>query len=63
LLPPVDLPMDFEPISRAKVTPTPVRPETLHRGRLLDWLDGHARRRLSLVVADAGYGKTTLVAD
>jgi DNA-binding SARP family transcriptional activator len=59
----VDPPADFEPISRAKVTPTPVRPETLHRGRLLDWLAGHAERRLSLVVADAGYGKTTLLAD
>jgi DNA-binding SARP family transcriptional activator len=59
----MDTPADFEPISRAKVTPTPVRPETLHRGRLLDWLTGHAGRRLSLVVADAGYGKTTLLAD
>jgi ATP/maltotriose-dependent transcriptional regulator MalT/DNA-binding SARP family transcriptional activator len=59
----VDPPADFEPISRAKVTPALVRPETLHRGRLVDWLTGHAGRRLSLVVADAGYGKTTLLAD
>ena len=59
----VDPPADFEPISRAKITPAPVRPETLHRGRLLDWLSRHVRRRLSFVVADAGYGKTTLLAD
>ncbi|MFI5255209.1 MAG: hypothetical protein ACHQ15_07115, partial [Candidatus Limnocylindrales bacterium] len=59
----VDRPADFEPISRAKVTPTPVRPETLHRARLLDWLAVNVEHRLSLVVADAGYGKTTLLGD
>jgi len=59
----VDTTHEFEPVSRAKVTPTPVRPETLHRARLLDWLTGHARHRLVLVIADAGYGKSTLMAD
>ena len=59
----MDPPADFEPISRAKITPAPVRPETLHRRRLLDWLARHSRRRLSFIVADAGYGKTTLIAD
>jgi LuxR family maltose regulon positive regulatory protein len=59
----VDPPVDFEPISRTKITPAPVRPETLHRERLLDWLDRHTRRRLTFVVANAGYGKTTLLAD
>ena len=59
----VDPPVDFEPISRTKITAAPVRPETLHRERLLDWLDRHTRRRLTFVVANAGYGKTTLLAD
>ena len=59
----VDPPVDFEPISKTKITPAPVRPETLHRERLLDWLDRHTRRRLTFVVANAGYGKTTLLAD
>ncbi len=59
----MDPPVDFEPISRTKISPAPVRPETLHRERLLDWLDRHTRRRLTFVVANAGYGKTTLLAD
>ena len=59
----MDPPVDFEPISRTKIIPPPVRPETLHRERLLDWLDRHTRRRLTFVVANAGYGKTTLLAD
>lgn len=59
----VDPPVDFEPISQTKISAAPVRPETLHRERLLDWLDRHTRRRLTFVVANAGYGKTTLLAD
>ncbi len=51
------------PISRVKVTPAPVRETTLARERLLDWLDAHIDRRLITVVADTGYGKTTLIAD
>lgn len=53
----------FQPISRVKVIPTPHREATLSRERLLDWLRDHARQRLSLVIAEAGYGKTTLLAD
>lgn len=53
----------FQTISRVKVTPTPHREATLSRARLLDWLRDHARQRLSLVIAEAGYGKTTLLAD
>ena len=51
------------PISRAKVTPPPVREETLARERLLTWLETAIRRRVVYVVAEAGYGKTTLLAD
>lgn len=53
---------DF-PISRAKITPPPVREETLARERLLAWLDSAVLRRVVFVVAEAGYGKTTLLAD
>lgn len=55
--------MNEFPISRAKVTPPPVRQETLSRGRLLAWLDSAVLRRVVFVVAEAGYGKTTLLAD
>ena len=37
-------------------------PELLERTRLIDALVAHADRPLALVVADAGYGKTTLLA-
>jgi ATP/maltotriose-dependent transcriptional regulator MalT len=37
--------------------------ETLSRDRLFDWLDTRAQRRLFYVTAEAGFGKTTLVAD
>src|SRR5438876_3950041 len=51
------------PISRSKVTPPPVREETLSRERLLGWLDSAVLRKVVFVVAEAGYGKTTLLAD
>ena len=38
-------------------------PETLRRDRLFDWLDERASKRLIFVVAEAGFGKTTLIAD
>ena len=50
-------------IARAKITPAPVREATLARERLLGWLAENIRHRLIAVVADTGYGKTTLLAD
>jgi ATP/maltotriose-dependent transcriptional regulator MalT/DNA-binding SARP family transcriptional activator len=50
-------------IIRSKVQPPPVRAETLARPRLLDWLTTHSSDRVKLIVAEAGYGKTTLLAD
>src|SRR3972149_5980428 len=49
------LPDDASPSARATALPPP--------GALLDWLSRHVRRPLAFVVADAGYGKTTLLAD
>ena len=51
------------PIQYAKVQPPPLRQETLARHRLLDWLAAKIHHRIILVLADAGYGKTTLLAD
>ena len=40
-----------------------LRDETLARDRLLDWLAAKIHQRVILLIADAGYGKTTLLAD
>ncbi len=51
------------PVLEYKVE-TPALPEgTLRRDRLLDWLSAAACRRVVVVAAEAGYGKTTLLAD
>jgi LuxR family maltose regulon positive regulatory protein len=39
------------------------RPDLLPRPRLLEWLDANADKRLTLLSAPAGYGKTTLLTD
>lgn len=51
------------PIELAKVARPVLRDDTLQRDRLLDWLDAKIHHRVVLVVAEAGYGKTTLLAD
>ncbi len=51
------------PIQPAKVQGPLLRDETLARNRLLDWLAAKIHHRVILVLADAGYGKTTLLAD
>ena len=51
------------PIQYAKVQPPVLREETLGRDRLLDWLHLKIHSRVILILADAGYGKTTLLAD
>lgn len=51
------------PIQITKVQPPPLRADTLARDRLLDWLKIRIHRRVVLVLAEAGYGKTTLMAD
>jgi LuxR family maltose regulon positive regulatory protein len=51
------------PIQPGKVQAPALRDETLARTRLLDWLDVKIHSRVILVIGDAGYGKTTLLAD
>ena len=51
------------PIQPGKVQAPALRDETLARTRLLDWLEIKIHSRVIFVIADAGYGKTTLLAD
>jgi ATP/maltotriose-dependent transcriptional regulator MalT/DNA-binding SARP family transcriptional activator len=51
------------PIQPGKVQRPLLREETLARHRLLDWLDVKIHNRIIFVIAEAGYGKTTLLAD
>jgi ATP/maltotriose-dependent transcriptional regulator MalT len=44
------------------ITPS-IQKLRIERGRLLDLLEGSAVRRLVLIKAPAGYGKTTLAVD
>lgn len=46
-----------------KVAPPLRRPDALRRERLLHFLHEHVDRKLQLVTAGAGYGKTTLLTD
>lgn len=50
------------PALAAKLTAPPPREGLVPRARLAAWLDAQARARLTLVVAPAGFGKTTLLA-
>jgi len=58
-LPPVEL----GPIIKSKIQPPALRTSTLSRPRLIDQLRHATSRRLTLLIAEAGYGKTTLLAD
>src|SRR5690349_6398422 len=55
--------MSEYPVQISKVQAPPLREETLARERLLDWLSVRIHRRAVLLTAEAGYGKTTLLAD
>lgn len=50
-------------VLRTKIQAPPLRTSTLSRQRLLDRLATATQNRVTLVTADAGYGKTTLLAD
>jgi ATP/maltotriose-dependent transcriptional regulator MalT/two-component SAPR family response regulator len=49
-------------ILETKLQPPSLKPNTLRRERLLKLLKNHLERKLILVTGDAGYGKTTLLA-
>ncbi len=51
------------PLRPGKIQRPLLPPETLRRDRLFTWLETRASRRVLYVVAEAGFGKTTLVAD
>ena len=51
------------PIVGARIHPPLMRADTLSRERLNGWLDQAATGRVALVVAEAGFGKTTLLGD
>lgn len=55
-------PLDY-PVQPSKIQSPPLRDDTLARDRLLDWLSIKIHGRVVLLVAEAGYGKTTLLAD
>src|SRR5574338_1314006 len=55
--------MSEYPVQISKVQAPPLREETLARDRLLNWLSVKIHRRAVLLTAEAGYGKTTLLAD
>ena len=55
--------MSEYPVQVSKVQAPPLREETLARDRLLEWLSVKVHRRVILLIAEAGYGKTTLLAD
>ncbi len=60
---PTFLPVSEPPMRASKIQPPPLREDILPRARLLDWLDAKIHRRVVTLVAEAGYGKTTLLAD
>ena len=51
------------PVQISKVQAPPLREQTLARDRLLDWLAVKVHSPGGPVIAEAGYGKTTLLAD
>jgi LuxR family maltose regulon positive regulatory protein len=51
------------PILATKLYVPPPRPRAVHRPRLTERLNEGLHRRLALVSAPAGFGKTTLIGD
>ena len=58
----LSLPSEF-PVRLGKIQRPLLPANTLKRDRLFSWLEARNDRRIVLVVAEAGFGKTTIVAD
>ena len=53
----------LDPVLRHATTPPVFDPSKIHRERLVDLVHSYLPRKLIVVAAPAGYGKTTLLAD
>jgi LuxR family maltose regulon positive regulatory protein len=53
--------MQQDPLLQTKLCIPPIRPELVSRPRLTERLDESLNRKLTLVSAPAGFGKTTLL--
>ncbi len=53
----------MEQLLNTKLYIPPTRPELVPRSRLIERLDGGLHRKLTLISAPAGFGKTTLVSE
>jgi len=51
------------PLLRTKLHIPPARPELVSRPRLIEQLNAGAHRKLTLLSAPAGFGKTTLISE
>ena len=51
------------PILATKLYIPPPRPKVVLRPRLIEWLNEGLHRKLTLISAPAGFGKTTLVSE
>ena len=63
LRPRVDLVSDTPPLVMTKIQVPRRRPDLLSRRRLVDFVHAHLDRKLILISAPAGYGKTALLTD
>ena len=51
------------PLLKTKLYIPPVRPELVSRPRLIERLNAGLQRKLTLISAPAGFGKTTLLSE
>jgi LuxR family maltose regulon positive regulatory protein len=57
------MPLTTESLVSTKLRPSQVRPQLVARPRLIATLEREAGRKLTLISAPAGFGKTTLLVE